>query len=465
MSENPLHHYEQSSEGLDDADYQPQEDEEEGTFYNNDIPAEAQPIPQRNVAEELSALHSAISTLTETVAVNQKRPNGDTTDKEPQAKRHKKCVDKELLRRMEQRILQLERSTQQLTNTIQNWNHAERHQQPPRRDASAEQRRDPSPQDERRMQKSNNCTFCSGDHWPSACTQYRTLSERRQQCQVRNRCERCLRVANHLTIGHRHVHNTEPYRKDVNNAKSETVANVALRVANHLVTSCHIELQCFYCRRDRRAHLMKRHNSAFCPYQFPIITKQHLGIQINILKSLLQEANEYCAPWLFPVDYVPLIVFITSKTLIVKDLKNKITQQKDLIWSAYTEAYTALAAEELSTEFDILWNEIQGGTLLITAATVTRNLEKRLLELKCQKAIHRQYKRARSFTGNPTTMHYTPYTNFHHEQILQQPHTFQPSTSYVAKPLSTNIPPVTTLTEWTLQASVNTLHTTTQDHN
>ncbi|KAK6046999.1 hypothetical protein COOONC_15497 [Cooperia oncophora] len=67
-------------------------------------------------------------------------------------------------------------------------------------------------------------------------------------------------------------------------------------------------------------------------------------------------------PWLFPVDYVQLTVFFTSKTLL----------------------------EELSTEFDILWNEIQGGTLLITAATVNRNLEIRLLELKCQKAIHRQ---------------------------------------------------------------------------
>ncbi|KAK6031837.1 hypothetical protein OSTOST_01992 [Ostertagia ostertagi] len=210
----------------DDNEDQLQMDDEEDEIpfdhddFNKAVPSHQEPQP--NVADELKALQSAIATLTRTVTNNQKRTHGETSGSIFQAKRNKKQIDEDILRNMEQRIAQLERSTQRLTNAILDREH--------NRDGN---RNVSPPPVNRQPQVNNYCAFCNGDHWASECPQYPTLSERRQQCRHRNRCERCLREANIWYI-------------------------------------LQVDLQCFFCRRNRRTHLMNRHNSAFCPYQFPM---------------------------------------------------------------------------------------------------------------------------------------------------------------------------------------------------
>ncbi|KAK6018300.1 hypothetical protein OSTOST_16124 [Ostertagia ostertagi] len=192
----------------DDEPYQPNNDD----GHNNDEANRQQP----DVAEELNALQSAISRISRKVSTNQV-----------------------YLREIEHRISQLERATQRLTETMQRWEDQQQprqqQQQPaPHADQNRRRRNSPPSLDNRRNQATTTCAFCGDEHWATDCTQYRTLSQRRAQCYNRNRCERCLREA------------------------------------THMVTSCNVNLQCFYCRRDRRTNVMSRHNSAFCPYQFPM---------------------------------------------------------------------------------------------------------------------------------------------------------------------------------------------------
>ncbi|VDP09679.1 unnamed protein product [Heligmosomoides polygyrus] len=80
----------------------------------------------------------------------------------------------------------------------------------------------------------NSCPFCNDNHYASDCTQYKTLTQRRNRCNANNRCERCL-----LT-------------------------------ANHMATSCGTKSVCYYCKREGREEQSKGHNSAFCPFHFPM---------------------------------------------------------------------------------------------------------------------------------------------------------------------------------------------------
>lgn len=83
------------------------------------------------------------------------------------------------------------------------------------------QRRSPSPgPSNRRMFDSRACAFCDGDHYACDCTVYTRLMERKRRI-ARNRCERCLLLANHLT------------------------------------TSCKRETICFYCKTAGREEEIK----------------------------------------------------------------------------------------------------------------------------------------------------------------------------------------------------------------
>lgn len=93
----------------------------------------------------------------------------------------------------------------------------------------------PGPSNSRQSSKYQNqlsCAFCDGNHYASDCTIYTRLLERRNRFIERNRCERCLLRANHLT------------------------------------TSCPTKHNCHYCKTEKRESEMTKHNSAFCTFKF-----------------------------------------------------------------------------------------------------------------------------------------------------------------------------------------------------
>ncbi|KAK5965202.1 hypothetical protein GCK32_016955 [Trichostrongylus colubriformis] len=77
-----------------------------------------------------------------------------------------------------------------------------------------------------------NCMFCKGNHWASECTEFATLSARRQRAVELNKCERCLFTA------------------------------------DHLVTACPSQALCYYCKAAKRESEMAKHHTAFCSYHF-----------------------------------------------------------------------------------------------------------------------------------------------------------------------------------------------------
>ncbi|KAL6723079.1 hypothetical protein Aduo_018122 [Ancylostoma duodenale] len=81
-------------------------------------------------------------------------------------------------------------------------------------------------------QPSTECIFCSGTHWATECPTYKTLTAKRRRIFEKNKCERCLSMA------------------------------------NHLVTSCITQSTCFYCRRANPTAEMSKHHSAFCVHTF-----------------------------------------------------------------------------------------------------------------------------------------------------------------------------------------------------
>ncbi|KAK6010973.1 hypothetical protein OSTOST_23955 [Ostertagia ostertagi] len=117
-----------------------------------------------------------------------KRTHGETSGSIFQAKRNKKQIDEDILRNMEQRIAQLERSTQRLTNAILDRERDQPQQNAPNRDNRDGNRNDVSPPPANRQPQVNSVMG---------------------------------------TTGHLNVHNIQPFLRDVNNAAIEIGANVA----------------------------------------------------------------------------------------------------------------------------------------------------------------------------------------------------------------------------------------------
>ncbi|KAK6033745.1 hypothetical protein OSTOST_00046 [Ostertagia ostertagi] len=84
--------------------------------------------------------------------------------------------------------------------------------------------------------------------------------------------------------------------------------------------------------------------------------------------------------------------------------------------------------EEELNQFENFWNNIRGTTLITTAATMTRQLEKRLIELRCHKIAMQHYARTLQSTSTHHPMRYTPYPTFAQEPYLnaQQHHQVSP---------------------------------------
>ncbi|VDO47290.1 unnamed protein product [Haemonchus placei] len=187
---------------------QANDSEDTPTQSNEDNEVGEREMEHHNIADELKNLPITVLQISKKTAANQ-----------------------ELIRDLQHRITQLERATNQLINTIRKSDREQHNQHDSMQERHYKPCRNTVPTTSK---TSNSCAFCNGNHGASECPTYPTLTERRQQCGKRNKCERCLKTV------------------------------------NHLATSCTVNIQCFYCRRNGREQLIKRHNSAFRPYQFPM---------------------------------------------------------------------------------------------------------------------------------------------------------------------------------------------------
>ncbi|KAK5981959.1 hypothetical protein GCK32_016595 [Trichostrongylus colubriformis] len=77
-----------------------------------------------------------------------------------------------------------------------------------------------------------SCAFCAGNHHACDCNKFTTLHDRRRRLFDNNRCERCLKKA------------------------------------DHMATTCATTSSCWYCRVAGREEKAQTHHSAFCNFKF-----------------------------------------------------------------------------------------------------------------------------------------------------------------------------------------------------
>lgn len=182
------------------------------------------------------------------------------------------------------------------------------------------------------------------------------------------------------------------------------------------------------------------------------LTKQNLTIQKIALENLIQEAEKYRTPWMFPMELTQLRFFLTTKTITTNNLKERLGQQKDTFWASYVDSNYALADLNLEDkmaaeqQLDNHWGEIQGEATISLATNLLRQLERRLVELDCQKAVLRQivsFSRRRATNDNCPTHGTTGLTPIYN-QFQSQQQIVAPNVAFPVAPL----PPINELVSW-----------------
>ncbi|KHJ88460.1 integrase core domain protein [Oesophagostomum dentatum] len=126
-------------------------------------------------------------------------------------------------------------------------------------------------------------------------------------------------------------------------------------------------------------------------------SKQKLTRQLNELSALLEESKDYVQPWKFPSDLKEMQLFLVTKPIAVEEICGKIEKLRDSIWNFYTDCNCAIEelenneetqarGQKLELEFEKYWKEKRGEDTIQIATDICRQLEKRLVELKCQEA-------------------------------------------------------------------------------
>ncbi|KAL6743431.1 hypothetical protein Aduo_016472 [Ancylostoma duodenale] len=71
--------------------------------------------------------------------------------------------------------------------------------------------------------------------------------------------------------------------------------------------------------------------------------KAKLTRQLNALGKLIQEAEQFQEPWTFPKQVSELQQYLSTKTLLIKNIISKLEEQKDAIWNCYNECNSTIA--------------------------------------------------------------------------------------------------------------------------
>ncbi|EYC34850.1 hypothetical protein Y032_1344g3836, partial [Ancylostoma ceylanicum] len=123
--------------------------------------------------------------------------------------------------------------------------------------------------------------------------------------------------------------------------------------------------------------------------------KAKLTRQLNTLGKLIQEAEQFQEPWTFPEQITELQHFLSTKTLVIKNIICKLEEQKEAIWNCYNECNCTIAqltriepeeGSNFEASLDQYWEERQGETILQQTTDLVRKLDLRKLELDCQAA-------------------------------------------------------------------------------